>query len=74
MSSTPQSASAPSYLESLMRVGQDAMKQFDDALASATGVQTKKFPSSGRPLSEVLPGGHPFRSRSGDGLYTGLNS
>lgn len=51
MSGTPRSADAPSYLERLMRVGQDAMKQFDDALASATGVQTEESLSSERPFS-----------------------
>lgn len=39
MTSTP--PSADSHLESLMRAGQDAMKQFDDALASAAGVRGK---------------------------------
>jgi polyhydroxyalkanoate synthase subunit PhaC len=33
---------AQAYLESLMQAGQDAMKQFDDALTSATGVQTEE--------------------------------
>jgi polyhydroxyalkanoate synthase subunit PhaC len=40
MNSIPPSADAQGYLENLMRAGQDAMKQFDDALASATGVRT----------------------------------
>jgi hypothetical protein len=39
MSGTPLSADAQGYLEDLMRAGQDAMKQFDDALASATGYE-----------------------------------
>jgi polyhydroxyalkanoate synthase len=39
MTSTPPSADASSYLESLMRAAQDAMKQLDDALASAAGVR-----------------------------------
>ena len=34
MNSIPPSADAQGYLESMMRAGQDAMKQFDDALAS----------------------------------------
>jgi polyhydroxyalkanoate synthase len=37
------SANAQGYLESLMRAGQDAMKQFDDALASAAGVGSKEY-------------------------------
>jgi polyhydroxyalkanoate synthase subunit PhaC len=41
MTSTPPSVDASGYLESLMRAGQDAMKQFDDALASAAGVGGK---------------------------------
>jgi polyhydroxyalkanoate synthase len=32
---------AEEYLENLMRAGQDAMKQFDDALVSAAGVGTR---------------------------------
>ena len=50
MNSIPPSADAQGYLESMMRAGQDAMKQFDDALASATGVRTEESLSSGRPL------------------------
>ncbi len=39
---SPSSPSGPSaYLESLMRAGQDATKQFDDALAAAMGVEAK---------------------------------
>ena len=38
-SSSPGGSSA--YLESLMRAGQQSMKQFDDALASAMGVEGK---------------------------------
>src|SRR5260370_285260 len=38
-SSSPSGSSA--YLESLMRAGQQSMKQFDDALASAMGVEGK---------------------------------
>jgi polyhydroxyalkanoate synthase len=41
MTSTPPSVDASGYLESLMGAGQDAMKQFDDALASAAGVGGK---------------------------------
>jgi polyhydroxyalkanoate synthase len=48
MTSTPPSADAPSYLESLMRAGQDAMKQFDDALTSAAGVRGKDANPSGQ--------------------------
>ena len=42
---------AQAYLENLMRAGQDAVKQFDDALASAAGVQTEDLLSSGSPSS-----------------------
>ena len=48
MISTLQSDNAQGYLDDLMRVGQDAMKQFDDALVSAAGVGTKESLSSGR--------------------------
>ena len=48
MTSTPPSADAPSYLERLMRAGQDATKQFDDALASAVGVRGKDANQSGQ--------------------------
>lgn len=51
MNSIPPFADAQAYLESLMQAGQDAMKQFDDALASATGVQPQEPLSSGRPVS-----------------------
>jgi polyhydroxyalkanoate synthase len=46
MASTGPSAEACGYLENLMRAGQDAMKQFDDALMPAAGVGTKELPSS----------------------------
>src|ERR1700687_65941 len=49
MTITPSSAE---YLESLMRAGQDAMKQFDDALASVAGVSDKEARSLG-PLSPI---------------------
>ena len=39
-SSSPPSGSS-AYLESLMRAGQQSMKQFDDALVSAMGVEGK---------------------------------
>ena len=48
MTSTPPPVDAQEYLENLMRAGQDAMKQFDDALVSAAGVGTKDSLSSGR--------------------------
>src|ERR1700682_1373374 len=48
MTSTPPPVDAEEYLENLMRAGQDAMKQFDDALVSAAGVGTKDSLSSGR--------------------------
>src|SRR4051812_45222674 len=50
MNSIPPSADAQGYIENLMRAGQDAMKQFDDALASATGVRSEESLSSGRQL------------------------
>ena len=50
MTSTPPPVDAQEYLENLMRAGQDAMKQFDDALVSAAGVGTKDSLSSGRRL------------------------
>jgi polyhydroxyalkanoate synthase len=50
MNNTPSSADAQGYLENLMRAGQQAMKQFDDALVSATGVKTGEAPSAGHPL------------------------
>ncbi len=50
MSTVPSSNDAQAYLENLMRAGQDAMKQFDSALASAAGVQNEELLSSGRPL------------------------
>jgi len=52
MTITPPSAHALEYLESLMRAGQDAMKQFDDALASVAGVRAKEANSLG-PLSPI---------------------
>jgi polyhydroxyalkanoate synthase len=53
MTSTPPSADAPSYLESLMRAGQDAIKQFDDALTSAAGVRGKDANPSGAPFGLI---------------------
>ena len=50
MTSTLPSDNAQGYLDDLMRAGQDAMKQFDDALVSAVGVGTKESLSSGRLL------------------------
>ena len=47
MNSPRLSGDAQGYLESLMRTGQDAMKQFDDALVSAAGVGTKDHRTSG---------------------------
>jgi len=48
MTVKPPSADAQGYLENLMRAGQDAMKQFDDALASAVGVRSKDTNPSGQ--------------------------
>jgi polyhydroxyalkanoate synthase subunit PhaC len=47
MSEMPLSADPQGYLENLMPAGQDAMKRYDDALASAAGVQTEEYLSSG---------------------------
>jgi polyhydroxyalkanoate synthase len=45
---SPSSPSGPSvYLESLMRAGQEATRQFDDALAAAMGVKAKPGKSGG---------------------------
>ena len=51
MTSKSPSTDAPSYLESLMRTGQNAMKQFDDALASAAGVRGKDADLSAQSFS-----------------------
>jgi len=48
VNSMPPTKNAEGYLETLMRFGQDAMKQFDDALVSAAGLATKDTLSSGR--------------------------
>ena len=41
MTSSPTPNGSSAYLESLMRAGQQSMKQFDDALVSAMGVEGK---------------------------------
>jgi polyhydroxyalkanoate synthase len=46
MNSIPPSADPQGHLENLMRAGQDAMKRFEDALASATGGQADERLSS----------------------------
>src|SRR5258705_13663234 len=46
MTNTPSSTDATTYLENLMRAGQDATKQFDDPLALATGVHGVEQSSS----------------------------
>jgi polyhydroxyalkanoate synthase subunit PhaC len=48
MTSIPQFGDAKGYLENLMQVGQDTVKQFDDALATAAGVRSEEVASSGR--------------------------
>ena len=53
MTSTPPPADAQGYLDSLMRAGQDAMKHFDDALASAAGVNGKVPPTPEQLLSPI---------------------
>ena len=50
MTRIPPPVDAQGYLENLMRAGQDAMKQFNDSLASVAGVSSK----------ETLPSGHLF--------------
>ena len=55
MISSGPSGDRQGYLESLMRAGQDAMKQFDDALVSVAGVGTKDHrTSSGQSFSFTL--------------------
>ena len=53
MNSLPQfaDADAKAYLEDLMRARQDAVKQFDDALATAAGVQSEESASFERLFS-----------------------
>ena len=46
MTDMPSSTDATTYLENLMRAGQDATKQFDDALALAMGVHGEEQSSS----------------------------
>jgi polyhydroxyalkanoate synthase len=48
-SSSPDGTSA--YLESLMRAGQQSIKQFDDALASAMGIESKPPAREPRPFA-----------------------
>ena len=57
MTSTPQPVDSQDYLENLMRAGQDAMKQFDDALVSAAGVGTKDSSASAHlffPFAQIV--------------------
>ena len=46
MTDMPSSTDATPYLENLMRAGQDATKQFEEALALAMGVHDKELSSS----------------------------
>src|SRR5713226_9718614 len=48
MTNTPSPTDAQAYLENLIRAGQDAIKQFDDTLASVAGLGRKDTPSSAR--------------------------
>ncbi|WMT73361.1 class I poly(R)-hydroxyalkanoic acid synthase [Bradyrhizobium sp. Ash2021] len=48
MKSMLPSADPSEYLSRLMHAGQDAVRQFDDALASAIGVKALETPASGR--------------------------
>ncbi len=57
MTSTPPPVDAQDYLENLMRAGQDAMKQFDDALVSAAGLGTRDSAASGHlffPFAQIV--------------------
>ena len=47
----------PHYLESLMQAGQQATRQFDDALAAAMGVEGK--PAKGENMSPFAVRGKP---------------
>ena len=47
MTNTPPSIDAKGYLESLMRTGRDAVKQFGEALVSAVGLGGKDAPTPG---------------------------
>ena len=55
MTSTGPSAEAQDYLESLMHVGQDAMKQFDHALVSAAGVGHERVALVEQTFRSLLP-------------------
>ena len=48
MTDAPRSPEAQRYVESLMRLGQDAIKQFDETLASAIGVYGQEANPSGQ--------------------------
>jgi hypothetical protein len=54
MTSTLPPADTPVYLERLMRAGQDAVKQSDDALALAVGVRGKEANPPGQSLSHYF--------------------
>src|SRR4051812_22044613 len=51
------------YLESLMRAGQQSMKQFDDALARAMGVAGKASPPETPPSQRTFNGSIGLRLR-----------
>jgi polyhydroxyalkanoate synthase len=51
MNNVPSPADPATYLKTLMRAGQDATKRFDDAIASAMGVNGEKQPPSPYPWS-----------------------
>jgi polyhydroxyalkanoate synthase len=53
MTNTPSPTDATTYLENLVRAGQDATKQFNDALALAMGVHGEEKPSSASPFFPV---------------------
>ena len=56
MTNTPSSAAAQTYLEKLMRAGQDATKQFDDAFVLAMGLHLEEGASSvGQLLGLLVP-------------------
>ena len=54
MDKIPSPSDPSAYLESLMKAGQQSMKQFDDALATALGVQGKSS-SIGQVVSPIAP-------------------
>jgi polyhydroxyalkanoate synthase len=54
MDNKPSPGDPSAYLESLMQAGQQSMKQFDDALATALGVRGKSSSPTGSPFALVM--------------------